>query len=105
MSNRTRLLRRPSDFLRRIAPFVLALGASVSSAAGAARILAAQTPKSAVSGSAPAPVPMSRIIAVGDVHGDLPAFKAVLAQAGLIDASGAWAGGSTVFVQTGDLID
>ncbi len=105
MSNRTRWLRRPADLLRPIAPFVLALWASVSPAAGAARILAAQTPQSAVSGSAPGPVPTSRIIAVGDVHGDLPAFKAVLAQAGLIDAAGTWAGGSTVFVQTGDLID
>ena len=46
-----------------------------------------------------------RIVAVGDVHGDLPAFKAILAQAGLIDDAGGWAGGSTVLVQTGDLID
>jgi len=46
-----------------------------------------------------------RIVAVGDVHGDLPAFKAVLVQAGVIDGAGAWAGGSTVLVQTGDLID
>jgi hypothetical protein len=60
--------------------------------------VAAQTPRAS---SAAAP----RIVAVGDVHGDLPAFKAVLAQAGVTDAAGGWAGGSTVLVQTGDLID
>jgi hypothetical protein len=46
-----------------------------------------------------------RLVAIGDVHGDLPAFKTVLGQAGLINAAGAWAGGSTILVQTGDLID
>src|SRR5215475_1505742 len=46
-----------------------------------------------------------RIVAVGDVHGDLPAFKAILAQAGLVDDAGAWTGGDAVFVQVGDLID
>jgi hypothetical protein len=47
----------------------------------------------------------SRVVAVGDVHGDLPAFKAILAEAGVVDGSGAWAGGETVLVQLGDLID
>jgi hypothetical protein len=46
-----------------------------------------------------------RIVAVGDVHGDLAAFKTILAEAGVLDASGAWAGGETVLVQVGDLID
>ena len=45
------------------------------------------------------------IVAVGDVHGDLKAFQAILVEAGLLDASGAWVGGETVLVQTGDLID
>jgi hypothetical protein len=80
MPKRMRFLHRPADFLRRIVPFALVFWASVSSAA-------------------------QRIVAVGDVHGDLPAFKTVLIQAGLIDASDAWTGGSTIFVQTGDLID
>jgi Calcineurin-like phosphoesterase len=44
-------------------------------------------------------------VAVGDVHGDLAAFKTILAEAGVVDAAGAWAGGETVFVQIGDLID
>lgn len=46
-----------------------------------------------------------RVVAVGDVHGDLLAFKAILAEAGLVDASGSWTGGDSVFVQLGDLID
>src|SRR5262249_43562438 len=74
-------------------------------AAAATRIVAAQTPRGADSAPAPAPVPASRIIAVGDVHGDLPSFKAVLTQAGLIDAAGGWAGGDAVLIQLGDLID
>lgn len=46
-----------------------------------------------------------RIVAVGDVHGDLVGFKAILVEAGVLDRKGAWAGGDTVFVQVGDLID
>jgi len=80
MSISRRFLRRPAGLLRRIAPSVLLFWASVTAAA-------------------------PRIVAVGDVHGDLPAFKAILAQAGVIDAAGSWAGGSTILVQTGDLID
>jgi hypothetical protein len=46
-----------------------------------------------------------RVVAVGDVHGDLPAFRAILVEAGLLDASGTWSGGDAVLVQLGDLID
>ena len=46
-----------------------------------------------------------RIVAVGDVHGDLDATKRVLRLAGLIDGSDHWSGGTTVFVQTGDQLD
>lgn len=46
-----------------------------------------------------------RIVAIGDVHGDLPAFKAILAQAGLVDDAGGWAGGDAVLIQVGDLVD
>jgi hypothetical protein len=44
-------------------------------------------------------------VAVGDVHGDVAAFKGILVEAGVLDASGAWTGGETVLVQVGDLID
>src|SRR5579862_5505954 len=46
-----------------------------------------------------------RLVSIADVHGDLPAFKAILAQAGLVDESGSWSGGDAVLVQLGDLID
>ncbi len=46
-----------------------------------------------------------RIVAVGDVHGDVAAFKEILVEAGVLDAAGAWAGGETVLLQVGDLID
>lgn len=46
-----------------------------------------------------------RIVAVGDVHGDLDATIRVLRLGGLIDAENHWSGGSTVFVQTGDQLD
>ena len=46
-----------------------------------------------------------RLVAVGDLHGDLEASLAVLRLAGLVDESGAWAGGNAVLVQTGDTTD
>ena len=47
----------------------------------------------------------ARIVAVGDVHGDLDATRRVLRLAGLIDADDHWSGGEAVFVQTGDQLD
>jgi len=46
-----------------------------------------------------------RIVAIADVHGDVSSFTAILQRAGLVDESGRWAGGSTVLVQLGDLLD
>jgi hypothetical protein len=46
-----------------------------------------------------------RIIAVGDLHGDYSAWQDIARSAGLIDASGHWAGGKTVLVQMGDITD
>jgi hypothetical protein len=56
------------------------------------------------------PIPMriaskGRVIAFGDIHGDLPALKAALRAGGVVDASGTWNGGTTVVVQTGDILD
>ncbi len=50
-------------------------------------------------------VGVSRIVAVGDVHGDFAQFTTVLRQAGVIDAKNRWAGGQTHLVQTGDVPD
>ncbi|KAI0367776.1 Metallo-dependent phosphatase [Pilatotrama ljubarskyi] len=45
------------------------------------------------------------IVAVGDLHGDLPNAQKVLHMAGVVDEQGNWAGGVDFFVQTGDIID
>eukprot|EP00189_Rhodosorus_marinus_P002514 CAMPEP_0113954460 /NCGR_PEP_ID=MMETSP0011_2-20120614/562_1 /TAXON_ID=101924 /ORGANISM="Rhodosorus marinus" /LENGTH=380 /DNA_ID=CAMNT_0000963585 /DNA_START=2386 /DNA_END=3529 /DNA_ORIENTATION=- /assembly_acc=CAM_ASM_000156 len=46
-----------------------------------------------------------RIIAVGDVHGDLGALRNVLKLSKLIGSNDEWVGGGTVLVQVGDLLD
>jgi hypothetical protein len=48
---------------------------------------------------------VQRIVAVGDVHGDLTQFVTVLQAAGVIDRKNKWAGGKTHLVQTGDVLD
>ena len=67
----------------------------------------APTPRSAPAVSAPVPpAPEARpIVAVGDLHGDLPAALAVLKMADVVDDAGHWKAGATVLVQTGDTTD
>jgi hypothetical protein len=50
----------------------------------------------------PAP---DRLVAVGDLHGDLAATRRALRLAGAIDDSDRWTGGRLVLVQTGDQFD
>jgi hypothetical protein len=48
----------------------------------------------------------SRVVAIGDFHGDLDATKRVLRDtAKLIDKFDNWIGGKTILVQTGDILD
>ncbi len=49
--------------------------------------------------------PPRRIVAIGDLHGDLEATRAALRLAGLIDDRDRWRGGDTILVQTGDQLD
>jgi hypothetical protein len=49
--------------------------------------------------------PAGRVVAVGDVHGDLDRFTAILQKARLVDATGQWIGGNATLVQLGDLVD
>lgn len=44
-------------------------------------------------------------MAIGDVHGDLDAFRDALRLGGAIDGNGHWTGGELVVVQTGDVLD
>jgi hypothetical protein len=65
---------------------------------------------------APAPAPAAddgsyrfpaaaRVVAFGDVHGDVGAVRAVLRLAQVVDDEDHWTGGKTVVVQTGDQLD
>jgi hypothetical protein len=46
-----------------------------------------------------------RIVAIGDIHGDLEAARNALRVAGAIDENDHWVGGELVVVQTGDVLD
>jgi len=57
-----------------------------------------------------APVPLrrpapARLVAIGDLHGDLGGTRAALRAAGAIDEGDRWIGGALVVVQTGDVLD
>jgi hypothetical protein len=49
--------------------------------------------------------PLHRIVAVGDLHGDFAAWRAIMRAAQLIDENGRWIGGDAILVQTGDVVD
>ncbi len=53
----------------------------------------------------PSAEPAESLVAIGDVHGDFDDFVAILQHIGLVDKQNHWAGGSTTFVQVGDLLD
>lgn len=46
-----------------------------------------------------------RLVAIGDLHGDFEATRAVFRLVGATDASDRWAGGTLTIVQTGDQLD
>ena len=50
------------------------------------------------------PVP-TRIVAVGDLHGDFSAWIDIARDAKLVDPANHWIGGKTILVQTGDMVD
>ncbi|XP_057957237.1 shewanella-like protein phosphatase 2 isoform X2 [Malania oleifera] len=69
-----------------------------------------QTPHSHLPSTSPPSLqtrypPPRRLIALGDLHGDLSKSKQALRLAGLIDASDRWAGGAATLVQIGDVLD
>jgi len=47
----------------------------------------------------------ARIVAIGDLHGDLTAARAALSLAGAIDTLDRWIGGELAVVQLGDILD
>jgi hypothetical protein len=46
-----------------------------------------------------------RIVAIGDIHGDLEALFSILLKSGIIDINGKWIAVNTFLVQTGDIFD
>ncbi len=88
------------------------LMAALIAVSGCAHAEAPAEPSAAVApvDLAPARVQVSRphpgrIVAVGDLHGDLGASLKVLSMAGIVDVEGHWAGGRTILIQTGDTTD
>ena len=51
------------------------------------------------------PKSMRKLIAVGDVHGQLEGFVKILRHAKLIDAKNHWCGGHNRLIQIGDILD
>jgi hypothetical protein len=69
-----------------------------------------RAPAPIAAGCTLAPLPLrlpapGRLVALGDVHGDLAAMRAALRTAGAIDERDRWIGGALVVVQTGDVLD
>jgi calcineurin-like phosphoesterase family protein len=56
-------------------------------------------------GAAPAQPAPERIVAIGDLHGDYDAWRAIAQAAAVIDAKGHWSGGNATLVQMGDVVD
>ncbi len=52
-----------------------------------------------------AAAPDQRVVAIGDVHGDLANFEAILQTTGLMSPGHQWIGHGVVLVQTGDVVD
>ena len=46
-----------------------------------------------------------RVVAIGDIHGEIDGVERILREAGLMDSENNWIGGDTTLVQTGDIVD
>jgi hypothetical protein len=55
--------------------------------------------------SAPPSQQPQRIVAVGDLHGDFSVWRDIAGAAGIEGPDGHWAGGRTILVQVGDVVD
>ena len=84
----------PMTAITRLAAALLFALALAMSASGAQPFDAAQGK----------PAGNGRVVAIGDVHADMDAFRVALRTAGAIDARDEWVGGALTVVQLGDLI-
>jgi hypothetical protein len=46
-----------------------------------------------------------RVVAIGDIHGELTGFDSILRQTGIINEQHKWIGGGAILVQAGDVVD
>lgn len=53
----------------------------------------------------PAAEGTSRVVAIGDIHGDFDALVSILREVELVDSQHRWIGGTATLVQTGDFTD
>lgn len=74
----------------------------VTSPAATAAASAARAPSV---GTYQLPLSGSRLVAIGDIHGDLAALRGALRLAGAIDSDDRWIGRGLTVVQTGDQVD
>lgn len=81
-------------------PLIGPLARACVAALAAASLLAPDPARAAAPDAPPA-----RLVAVGDLHADLPQALRLLQGLGLVSDDGHWAGGAAVLVQTGDLTD
>lgn len=93
---------------------VMSTAGLAAGAGGCSRTAAEPGASSRQAASAPAAAPIeplaktpapARLVAIGDLHGDLQVTRAALRLAGAIDDKDRWAGGGLVVVQVGDQID
>ncbi|KAH9701930.1 Shewanella-like protein phosphatase 1 [Citrus sinensis] len=87
----------------------LALTEASSSSNGSIAAAATASKPIVVSGNTPTFVsaPGRRIVAVGDLHGDLDQARCALEMAGVLSSDGLdlWTGGESVLIQLGDVLD
>jgi hypothetical protein len=75
-------------------------------AAGAPPPIVKPAPAASATNAASYRLPSTtRLVAIGDIHGDLKALRAALRLAGAIDSDDRWVGKDLTVVQTGDQID
>ena len=79
--------------------------ASAPAAAPAAPTAAAPIPGCTLTAHPLRTTAPHRLVAIGDLHGDLAAARGALRAAGAIDDADRWIGGDLVVVQTGDVLD
>lgn len=81
--------------------FVRGPGFDASKGPGTSHFSSAQIPLQA---NAPHTF-VRKIVAIGDLHGDLENARKAMRMAGVIDAADNWTGAVDFFVQTGDILD